>query len=55
MGVRPQGVFLDLATIDAGDIDLRRLQPVCVDWAFHAATSPPDTAARIRAADSGGQ
>jgi len=42
------GVILDLATIDPGDLDLRRLHSVCTSWDEHQYTLPLQTLARIR-------
>lgn len=45
------GVFLDLASIDRGDLDLGRLTAACERWAFYPATAPGEIAGRIRAAE----
>ncbi|MEN8131053.1 MAG: 2-hydroxyacid dehydrogenase [Pseudomonadota bacterium] len=42
------GVFLDLASIDRGDLDLSALTSLNVDWSLHRTTRPADTAERIR-------
>lgn len=44
------GVFLDLASIDRGDLDLTRLRGSCGRWHLHPATAPAEVEARIRAA-----
>ncbi len=46
-----KGVFLDLDTVDRGDLDLARLRSVLPEWEFHLRTRPGDIAARI--ADAG--
>ena len=43
-----QGVFLDLESLDRGDLDLQPLHAVLPEWQMHGATRPADTAARIR-------
>jgi glycerate dehydrogenase len=49
--VRPENaVFLDLATVDRGDLDLGRLTSACAHWAIHAYTRPAETAARVAGA-----
>lgn len=49
---RPRlGVFLDLASIDRGDLDLTRLTAACATWELHAATSPGQVLERIAAAE----
>lgn len=45
------GVFLDLASIDRGDMDLSRLHAACPRWDLHPATRPEQTAERIAGAD----
>jgi glycerate dehydrogenase len=46
--VRPiHGVFLDLASVDRGDLDLSRLRGACKNWELHPATAPGETRARI--------
>ena len=42
-----KGVFLDLDTVDRGDLDLARLRSVLPEWDFHLHTRPGDIAARI--------
>ncbi len=44
------GVFLDLDTIDRGDLDLSRLHEICPEWRLHGATSPAALRERIRGA-----
>ncbi|EGV28213.1 Glycerate dehydrogenase [Thiorhodococcus drewsii AZ1] len=41
------GVLLDLATIDQGDLDLSSLDRVCGHWQRHAYTEPVDTLERL--------
>lgn len=43
-----QGVFLDLESVDTGDLDLGPLQLALPDWSFHAATAAHQVAERIR-------
>jgi glycerate dehydrogenase len=43
-----KGVFLDLATVDRGDLDLRALKQALPDWQFHSTTYPKETVARIQ-------
>jgi len=43
-----KGVFLDLATVDRGDLDLFALKQTLPDWQFHNTTDPKETAARIQ-------
>jgi glycerate dehydrogenase len=45
--VAARGVFLDLASIDRGDLDLGRLLDACETWDLHPATAPGQVAARI--------
>jgi glycerate dehydrogenase len=45
-----QGVFLDLESLDRGDLDLQPLHDVLPEWHFHAATRQADVSARIRGA-----
>lgn len=40
-------VFLDLATVARGDLDLSRLTSVCSHWEMHDYTRPAETAARL--------
>lgn len=42
------GVFLDLESLDHGDLDLQPLHAALPQWRMHAATQPADVAARIR-------
>jgi glycerate dehydrogenase len=42
------GVFLDLATVNCGDVDLSPLESACSGWEYHDATTPPETLERIR-------
>ncbi len=42
------GVLLDLATIDQGDLDLSSLDRINIHWQRHAYTEPTDTLERIR-------
>jgi glycerate dehydrogenase len=46
-----RGAFLDLATIDRGDIDLTSLRSVCSRWELLERTSPGETAERIADAE----
>jgi glycerate dehydrogenase len=46
-----QAVFLDLATVDCGDVDLTPLESAITGWQYHAATSPQETLQRIRGAE----
>jgi len=49
---RPRlGVFLDLESVDRGDLDRRRLRAACEHWDLHPATRPGEVAARIREAE----
>ena len=49
---RPQrGVFLDLASVDRGDLDRSRLVAACNRWDLHPATFPGEVAERIQAAE----
>lgn len=43
-----QGVFLDLESLDRGDLDLQPLHDALPEWHFHAATRPAEVPARIR-------
>jgi glycerate dehydrogenase len=45
-----QGVFLDLESLDRGDLDLQPLHDALPEWHFHAATRQADVSARIRGA-----
>ena len=44
------GVFLDLATVDRGDLDLSGLTEALPQWHFHDATTPAQTEGRTREA-----
>jgi glycerate dehydrogenase len=44
------GVFLDLESLDRGDLDLQPLHDALPQWHFHAATRQADVSARIRGA-----
>ena len=44
------GVFLDLASIDRGDLELTRLRSACASWDLHLATGAGRVAERIRTA-----
>ena len=46
-----QGVFLDLATVDNGDLSLDALDRSLPGWSFHASTSKDELADRIAGAD----
>lgn len=46
-----EGVVLDLASIDTGDLDLQRLRNACGRWRYHAATRPERAAERIADAE----
>ena len=41
------GVFLDVASVDRGDLDLSCLTNTGLDWTLHDATKPNDTAGRV--------
>ena len=41
---RQKGVFLDLDTVDCGDLDLASLKQILPQWQFHAATRTHETA-----------
>jgi glycerate dehydrogenase len=45
------GVFLDVATVDNGDLRLDALDRQLPEWRFHPQTQASDTARRIREAD----
>ena len=49
--VLQKGVFLDLETVDNGDLDLGRLSSCLEDWDWHAFSEPAQIAGRIRTAD----
>lgn len=44
------GVFLDLGSIDRGDLDLGRLRRSCQSWDLHPVTAPHEVAGRIAGA-----
>lgn len=44
------GVFLDLGSIDRGDLDLGRLRRACRSWDLHPATAPHEVPGRIAGA-----
>lgn len=46
----PRGVFLDLGSVDRGDLDLGRLRGACERWAVYPSTAPGETQARIAGA-----
>ena len=46
-----QGVFLDLESVDRGDLDRSQIEPLCQRWNWHSASDPGETAERIRGAD----
>lgn len=46
-----RGVFLDLRTVDRGDLDLSPLDQVLPGWSRRPRTAPQETAARIAAAE----
>ncbi|MCP4409365.1 MAG: 2-hydroxyacid dehydrogenase [Gammaproteobacteria bacterium] len=45
---RLKGVFLDLASVDRGDLNLSALTSLNIDWSLHRTTQAADTAERIR-------
>lgn len=45
-----KGVFLDLATVDHGDLDLSSLKEALPQWHFHNATNPKQIAEHIQKA-----
>lgn len=45
------GVILDLATIDRGDMDLKPLEATCGHWTYYEHTRADQLAGRIRGAD----
>ena len=49
--VLQKGVFLDLETVDNGDLDRSRLSSCLVEWDWYAFTEAQQTAGRIRTAD----
>ena len=46
-----KGVFLDLETVDTGDLDRGPLSSCLADWDWHAFSEPQQIAGRIRTAD----
>jgi glycerate dehydrogenase len=46
-----RGVFLDLETVDRGDLELALLEATPVDWTFHGNTAPDEIHHRIREAE----
>jgi len=53
MAARPgRAVFLDLASIDRGDLDLSPLRAACAAWDLHPLTRPSEVAQRIRDAET---
>jgi glycerate dehydrogenase len=46
-----RGVFLDLETVDTGDLDRSSLESCLSDWDWHEYTEPTDIPVRIRDAD----
>jgi len=46
-----QGVFLDLATVDNGDLNLNPLDRSLPGWSFHAGTGPDALAERLAGCD----
>ena len=46
----PRAVFLDLATIDTGDLSRDSLERLPLRWSFHSRTAPEQTAERIAGA-----
>ncbi|QKT03086.1 2-hydroxyacid dehydrogenase [Ectothiorhodospiraceae bacterium 2226] len=50
-GPAERGVFLDLGSVDAGDLDLAALRAALPQWDLHAATAPDALAARLAAAE----
>jgi len=49
--VLQKGVFLDLETVDNGDLDRGRLFSGVTDWDWHSFSEPQQIAGRIRTAD----
>jgi glycerate dehydrogenase len=45
------GVALDLASIDQGDMDLARLRSVCSEWTLHDRTAPGEVPERLIGVD----
>ncbi len=54
IGIHPMsdatGVFLDLDTIDRGDLDLSGLHQACPEWRLYGATAPEAVCERLRGA-----
>lgn len=49
--MRPDlGVFLDLTSVDRGDLDLTRLRAACHAWQFYPTTAPDEVAKRLTTA-----
>lgn len=48
MNLDDTGVFLDLETVDRGDLDLGPLRSALPEWRMHPETAPTETAARLR-------
>ncbi len=49
--VRAKAVFLDLATVHCGDVELSSLESAFPIWQFHSATSSAETLKRIQGAE----
>lgn len=49
--VLQKGVFLDLETVDNGDLDRDRLSSCLAEWEWHKFSEPQQIAGRIRTAD----
>ena len=49
--VLKKGVFLDLETVDNGDLDRSRLSSCLAEWDWYAFTEAQQIAGRIRTAD----
>ncbi len=47
----PRAVFLDLATVDCGDVDLAPLESAIAGWQYHETTAPEETLERIQGAE----
>ena len=50
-GVLESGVFLDLETVDNGDLDRSQLSSCVAHWQWHDFSEPPQIAGRILSAD----
>lgn len=48
---KTKGVFLDVASIDRGDLDLSVLMNTGLDWTLHDATKPGETTVRVENAE----